>query len=258
MQVNVAAAFSLLLLATAAIAAEPARPSQGAGGKPGNYAKESIEIGGVKRHYKLLVPKSVEAKTPAALVFALHGMGDSKEIMSFYSQLDRLAEKHAFVLVYPNGRNRIWPLLPGMAKHDLAFFDALYERATTQYNIDLQRVYLIGMSNGAYFSHLLARQRSDKIAAIACHSGGLGAMNKDPKLTQKYAVMLIHGVNDSIVKVDESRKAKEAYLAWGHDVEYLEVAGLNHFWAHKAGVNEKIWAFFAAHSLSDARERPAP
>jgi hypothetical protein len=28
------------------------------------------------------------------------------------------------------------------------------------------------------------------------------------------------------------------------------VKGLNHFWAHKADVNEKIWAFFAAHPLS--------
>ena len=62
---------------------------------------------------------------------------------------------------------------------------------------------------------------------------------------------LIHGVEDSIVKVDESRKARDAYTKWGHDVNYVEVAGLNHFWAHKARINDKIWTFFASHALDD-------
>jgi polyhydroxybutyrate depolymerase len=133
----------------------------------------------------------------------------------------------------------------------LAFFDGLYDHVGKSYNIDQNRVYLIGMSNGAYFSHLVARERSDKIAAIAAHSGGLGAMVKDPKLEHKFAVMLIHGMEDSIVKVDESRKARDAYTKWGHDVNYVEVAGLNHFWAHKARINDKIWTFFAAHALGE-------
>jgi polyhydroxybutyrate depolymerase len=148
----------------------------------------------------------------------------------------------------------MWPLLPQLAKDDLQFFDDLYDLANKSYNIDQNRVYVMGMSNGGFFSHLLARERADKIAAIAPHSGGLGAMTRDPKLQKKYAVLLIHGVDDSIVKVKESRKANEAYQKWGHDVEYLEVKGLNHFWAHKADVNEKIWKFFEEHPLGRMTE----
>jgi polyhydroxybutyrate depolymerase len=230
--------------------ASPAKPSHGAGGKVGVFKTEKIEVGDDERSFRLVAPKTIDAQTPAPLVFAFHGLGDSSGLMSWYTQLDRVAEKHKFVLIYPNAQSRLWPLSPRMAKRNLDFFDALYKFATENYNIDQRRVYVIGMSNGGFFSHLLARERPDKIAAIAPHSAGLGLMTRDPKLTQKYAVILIHGDKDGIVKVEESRKAHEAYTKWGHDVEYLEVKGLNHFWAHKADVTEKIWAFFAAHPLS--------
>lgn len=229
--------------------ASPARPSGGAGGKVGVFKSEKITVGDDERSFRLVVPKSIDEKTPAPLVFAFHGLGDSSNLMSWYTQFDRVAEKHKFVLIYPNAQSRLWPLSPRMAKRNLDFFDVLYTFATENYNIDQRRVYVIGMSNGGFFSHLLARERPDKIAAIAPHSAGLGLMTRDPKLTQKYAVFLVHGTDDSIVKVAESRKAHDAYTKWGHDVEYLEVKGLNHFWAHKADVNEKIWTFFAAHPL---------
>lgn len=246
-------AIAVLSLGIQARAAETiaTHASGGTGGKPGVFAKETLTANKIERAYKLVAPKSLDVKKPAPLVFALHGLGDSKELMSFYSQLDKLAERHGFLLVYPDARRKMWPLLPQIAGDDLAFLDALYDRVTKQYNVDLDRVYLIGMSNGAYFSHLVARERPGKFAAIAAHSGGLGAMNKDPKLKRKYAVMLIHGANDSIVNVEESRKGRDAYTKWGHAVEYLEVPNLNHFWAHKAGVNEKIWAFFEQHPRAE-------
>jgi polyhydroxybutyrate depolymerase len=239
-------------LALSAFAAEPQpRPTSGSGGKLGAQPNKKIEISGVERTYKLYAPKALDFKKPVPLVFSFHGLGDGQALMSLYTQLDRLAEKENFVLIYPDGRLHAWPLLPIMAKDDLAFFDALYDLAGKNYNIDQSRVYLVGMSNGAYFSHLVARERSEKVAAIACHSGGLGMMNEEPKLKQKFAVMLIHGDKDSIVNVDESRRARDAYKKWGHDVEYIEVAGLNHFWAHKVKVNQKIWEFFEQHPLAE-------
>ena len=228
----------------------PARPSEGKGGRVGTLANETIDVNGKAREYRLIVPKSVDGKQPVPLVFAFHGLGDSKDLMPFYSQLDKLAEKQGFVLVFPNGLNRHWPLVPAWAKDDLAFYDKLYEHITGQYNIDLNRVYLTGMSNGAYFSHVIASQRSEQIAAIAPHSGGPGVVGvQGIKAKNKYAVFVIHGAEDSIVPIEEGRRTRDNYLKWGHDVEYLEVEKLNHFWAHKAGVNAKMWAFFEKHPL---------
>ncbi|MDW8038065.1 MAG: PHB depolymerase family esterase [Thermoguttaceae bacterium] len=236
----------------------PARPSGGKGGQAGLFRNERIQVGNQEREYRLLVPKTATGDRPAPILFAFHGfLIDSKDLMPLYTQLDRLAEQKGFIVVYPNGKNRAWRLLPTLAQEDIAFFDALLEHLAARYNIDLNRVYLAGMSNGAYFVHLLARERSDRIAAICAHSGGLGVLAADrtgPK--HKYAVFLAHGDKDSIVPVSESRKAHDQYQKWGHPVQYVEVPGWGHLWAVKAGVNEKMWTFFLAHPLSVSPGQP--
>lgn len=226
------------------------RPSNGKGGESGTFADARIDVGDKKRAYRLIVPKSVDGKKSVPLVFAFHGLLDSKDTMPWYSQLDKLAEEKGFVLVFPNGRNRCWPIIPMLARQDMEFFDALFARLTSEYNIDLNRVYITGMSNGAYFSHLVASERADKVAAIAPHSGGVGFVAaRPPEAKHKYPVLAIHGADDSIVNVDEGRKTRDLYKKWGHVVEYIEVPGLNHFWAHKVDVNHKMWDFFLAHPM---------
>src|SRR5262245_32642683 len=104
-------------------AAEPsekavARPSKGEGGKTGVFANEELEVNGDKREYRLIVPKNLDPKGgPLPLVFAFHGLFDSKDLMPFYSQLDKLAEASGFILVYPNGKNKCWPLVVEWAKN---------------------------------------------------------------------------------------------------------------------------------------------
>jgi polyhydroxybutyrate depolymerase len=215
-------------------------------GKVGVFPDEKIQVNDKERVYRLIVPKSVDPNKAAPLVFAFHGLLDGKDLMPRYSRLGDLAEKQSFILVFPNGQHASWPLVLDWARDDLAFFDALLEHITKEYTVDPDRVYLTGMSNGAYFSHVVASQRADKIAAVAAHSGGLGLLQKiDVK--HKYPVMLIHGDADSIVSVNESRKARDAYEKWGHEVEYVEIPKHNHFWAAKEGINDKIWKFFAEH-----------
>jgi polyhydroxybutyrate depolymerase len=231
----------------ALVAAPAAEPADGRVGPVGTFPDEEITVKGKARQYRLVVPPAVSAGKPVPLLFAFHGALDSKDFMPVYSHLDDLAKKHGFILVYPNAQYRYWLLVPDLARDDLAFFDALYERLSASYRIDRDRVFLTGMSNGAYFCHLVASQRSEVVAAIAAHSGGLGALQKKPDVKRKYAVLVIHGADDSIVKVEESRKVRDAYKRWGYEVEYVEVPNLNHFWAHKVGVNDKIWEFLMAH-----------
>jgi polyhydroxybutyrate depolymerase len=219
-------------------------------GKVGTFPNEVIVVAGKPREYRLVVPKTVDPAKPVALVFAFHGAFDSKDLMPLYSQLDELASEKGFILVYPNGKNKSWVILPELAGDDLAFFDALYADLTAKYDVDKNRVYLTGMSNGAFFSHVVAAQRPGKIAAIAVHSGGLGFYgSRDINAQPKYAVLVIHGAADSIVSVEEGRKTRDAYKKWGHAVEYVEIPGHNHLWALLADVNHKIWDFFVAHPL---------
>lgn len=243
-------ACAILWFAAMGLAETPAKASNGKGGKNGTFADEKIQINGKERGYRLVVPDSVDGKKAVPLVFAFHGLFDSKDIMPLYSRLDDLAKKEGFVLLYPNGVNRSWPIVKELAKDDFTFFDMLYDQVTTNYNIDTKRVYLTGMSNGAYFSNLLASQRSEKIAAIAPHSGGIGFVGLgDLKVKNKYAVLVIHGVDDVIVRVDEGKKCRDYYKKQGIECEYLEIPNLNHFWATKANINDKMWKFFMEHPM---------
>jgi poly(3-hydroxybutyrate) depolymerase len=232
----------------------PADPSRGHGGSKGVLPTEKIDVAGRSRDYRLVVPKSLDPKIPSPLVFAYHGYGDTKESMAEYTQLDKLAEQHKFVLVYPEGRvdgqNHYWNVTPSAARHDVEFFDELYDHVTGAYNIDRNRVYLTGISNGAFFINLLASQRATRVAAIASHSGGIGPVGqKQPQLKKKYAVLIIHGDKDETIKLKTGQHARDVYREWEHPVDYLEIPGLDHAWGTKAGVNEKIWKFFEAHPL---------
>src|SRR5262245_18574352 len=95
----------------------------------GNFGSEAVEVGKVTRAYRLVVPKSVDLTRPAPLVVAFHGMLiDSKDVMPLYTKLNDTAEKHRFLLAYPEAIGKSWGLAPDKVKNDLAFFDALLDK----------------------------------------------------------------------------------------------------------------------------------
>jgi polyhydroxybutyrate depolymerase len=143
--------------------------------KHGDFGSETIKVGGVTREYRLVAPRTVDLTKSAPLVIAFHGMlVDSKDLMPQYTKLNDTAEKHGFIIVYPNAIGKSWGIGPLKVKSDLAFFDALLGKLSATYKIDPDRVYVVGMSNGGYFAHLVGRERSKIVAAVASHSGPLG------------------------------------------------------------------------------------
>ncbi|MBL8797726.1 MAG: dienelactone hydrolase family protein [Planctomycetia bacterium] len=216
----------------------------------GEFAAETVKVGDVSREYRLVVPKSVDLAKPAPLVVAFHGMLiDSKDLMPVYTKLNETAEKHQFMVAYPNAVGRSWGLAPDKIKNDLAFFDALLAKLSAVYKIDPERIYVVGMSNGGYFAHLVGKERSKTIAAVASHSGPLGlqtllGVNAD----RKFPVLIVHGDQDNILSVEFARENRDKYKKEGHEVKYVELAGVGHIWANKADVNETIWKFFADHA----------
>jgi polyhydroxybutyrate depolymerase len=217
--------------------------------KPGEFGSESVKVGGALRQYRLVVPKTVDLSKPAPLVVAFHGMLiDSKDLMPRYSKLNETAEKHQFLIAYPEAVGKSWGLTPDKVKNDLAFFDALVAKVSADYKIDEDRVYVLGMSNGGYFAHVVGRERSKVVAAVASHSGPLGL---DTLLgihaARKFPVLIIHGDQDKLLPVDWARENRDKYRKEGHEVKYVELSGYGHVWGIKVDINETIWKFFADH-----------
>jgi poly(3-hydroxybutyrate) depolymerase/tRNA A-37 threonylcarbamoyl transferase component Bud32 len=244
-----ALAGAVLLVGLALIGLARSRAADAASGKAGEFASETVQVGGVTREYRLVVPKSVDLSKPAPLVIAFHGMFiDSKDFMPKYTKLNDTAAKHQFILAYPEAIGKSWGLSPEKVKDDLAFFDALVAKLTTDYKIDADRLYVLGMSNGGYFAHLVAKERSKTVAAVASHSGPLGLQTLlGVNAERKFPVLIIHGEKDRILSVNFARENRDKYKREGHEVKYVEVHGMDHVWATKVDINETIWEFFAEH-----------
>jgi polyhydroxybutyrate depolymerase len=223
-----------------------------AAGPAGSFGDEKIDVAGTERQFRLVVPESVDRAKPAPLVVAFHGMLiDSKDVMPRYTRLDALAADKKFLLAFPEAIGKSWGIAPDKVKADLAFFDALVADVSKRYRVDPDRIYVVGMSNGGYFAQVVAKERSKTVAAACTHSGplDLGNILFGIKAERKFPVMIVAGDKDEIFKPSWFRDTRDRYRKEGHSVNYVEIAGLTHFWAEKAKINDQIWEFFAANPL---------
>lgn len=208
------------------------------------FPDESITVDESIRRYRLVVPHRLpEDRVP--VVFAFHGIGDSTASMSDYSELDRLATESGFILVYPAARNSMWATMNldvnNLDTHpDFRFFDQLLEYAESRFRIDGNRIFLIGMSNGASFAQLLAHGRPS-VAAVVTHSG-VKPRELGPAL-RPFPLLLLVGAKDAAADAMKSDAAE--YRALGHHTEFVSIPDLGHEWSTRH--NSAIWEFLSKH-----------
>ncbi len=215
----------------------------------GEFSAESVKIGNETRTYRLVVPNTIDLSKPVPLVIAFHGMLiDGKDVMPKYSRLNETAKEKRFIIAFPEAVGKSWGIAPDKVKSDIAFFDALLAQVNAGYKIDPDRVFVLGMSNGGYFAHLIGKERSQTVAAVASHSGPLGLQTLlGIRADRKFPVLILHGDEDPIFPVEFARENRDKYEREGHEVKYVELKGQGHMWATKANINETIWDFFAKH-----------
>lgn len=167
----------------------------------------SITHDGGQRDYILYVPASYDGSTAVPLLMCFHGYGSNNNNIMTYSNFNSLADTANFIAVYPLGTVyggfthwNVGGWTTGSTVDDVGFVDALIDSLDMDYNLDLDRVYSTGMSNGGYMSFLLACQLSDQIAAIASVTGSMTTNTFDACSPQHPTpVLQIHGDNDGTV-----------------------------------------------------------
>lgn len=166
----------------------------------------TIKSGGLTRDYRLYIPAMYNGNTPVPLVLNLHGYTSSAAEQEFYGNLRPIADTANFLIVHPNGTldpqgNRFWNTFgTGSPVDDVEFLSNLIDSLRTKYNIDPNRIYSTGMSNGGFMSYSLACELSNKIAAIASVTGSMITVNLNACNPQRpVPVMEIHGTADNTV-----------------------------------------------------------
>jgi polyhydroxybutyrate depolymerase len=166
----------------------------------------AIRHGGRRRTFLVHVPPGSQS-APLPVVMAFHGGGGNASGFQRYAELDRVADRERFVVVYPNGTgplpNRLltWNAGDGCcgyaltnAVNDMGFAATVLSDLETRIAIDRRRVYATGHSNGAILAHRLAAERSGIIAAVVAIAGALDLKTFAP--TRAVPVMQIHSVDD--------------------------------------------------------------
>jgi len=167
----------------------------------------SITHDGMQRDYILYVPANFTGNESVPLILNYHGYGSSAFEQMNYGDFRPIADTAGFLVVHPQGTLHFgiphwnvggWTI--GSTADDVGFTAALIDSIAAEYNIDLNRVYATGMSNGGFMSFLLACQLGEEIAAIASVTGSMTLeTNVACSPARPVSILQIHGTDDSVV-----------------------------------------------------------
>jgi polyhydroxybutyrate depolymerase len=164
--------------------------------KPPGDVDQSISVDGAERTYRLGVPAGYDPDQPTPLVMNLHGSGSNALQASVYGGVTQAASARATMTVTPDAVDGKWQLGPTGADQD--FLEALVTDLESRYCIDTDRVYLVGMSLGAWKAAVTACAMGDTFAAIA-----LVTVEIHPNPCPPIPVVAFHGTADQVVPYGE-------------------------------------------------------
>jgi len=166
---------------------------------------DSIIHNNIYRTFIVYIPSIYNnSNTSVPLLFNLHGRNGTSNIAMWNADFRDIADTANFIIVHPQALQNSNGETQWNYGHtnidDIGFLNSLYTYLTAIYDIDIDRVYSAGMSNGAAMSYRLACDMSDKIAAIASVTGAMTSFQfQSCNPIHPTPILQIHGTNDTMV-----------------------------------------------------------
>ena len=188
-----------------------------------------------KRRYIVYTPEAYQSQPQQTfpVVFNFHGGGMSMAEQMLYTQMNKTAERHRFIVVYPQGIKQDWNVGFGMdylaGTDDVGFTQAILSKLKQDYRIDDKRVYATGLSRGGFFALRLAAELPQQFAAVA----SVGAPMPEPVLQHhqqkdKVGMLLMQGTADKVV------------LFEGKAASYLSADDTVAYWRRHNGIDGAV------------------
>ena len=160
----------------------------------GNQTTGTISAVGAEREYVLHVPPSYDGSAPVPLVLSLHGAGTWPSLQQQLSGWNTTADEHGFIVAYPGGQGAFLKVFG--QRRDLQLIAALIDNLQTSYNIDPDRIYVNGLSNGGGTSYALSCALSDRIAAVGAVAPAITMSADLCPAAKPVPVVVFHGTAD--------------------------------------------------------------
>ncbi len=172
-----------------------------------------IEHGNLTRCWQTHVPEYLDQSSPVPLVVDMHGYSSHSTEQRQMSSFETLANEEDLIVVYPDGDGEVdkltgetnqawnagWCCSHSVNEEidDVGFIEKMIQIVIQKYNIDTNRIYASGWSNGCAMSQRLAMESSDIFAAVGCMSMYLLTEHTDNY--SPIPIMEVHGFLDQVV-----------------------------------------------------------
>ena len=171
-----------------------------------NTNAQTLVHDNINREYVLYIPNSYDETSAVPLLVNFHGFGGSASEFMSYADMRSIAETDTFILAYPQGScldgSSHWNACPTGGDNksdadDFGFVESMINEISSQYNIDMERIYAAGYSNGGMMAYGLANYKSDLIAAVASVSGVM--LDCTGPTSHPMPVVHLHGTSDGVL-----------------------------------------------------------
>lgn len=209
-------------------------------------AKSQVKSGGYR--FWFYNPDPMDNQDPKPVVIFLHGRSLSGNDLNRVKRYGTIAaiEKGREIDAYV-----IAPQVPSGAFWDPDKVMDIVDWAWDNYNIDEDRVYVIGMSLGGFGAIDVANAYPDRIAACLAMCGG--SYQKDFSGLAQVPLWVIHGTADAAVPVSQSDRVVNEVKKVADDdrVIYQRIPGMNHSRPARHFYIPEVYDWLMTHSLQD-------
>ncbi len=165
----------------------------------------------LQRSYILHLPPGYEATEVLPLVVFLHGGGGSSLSAQGFTLFNQASNTNGFAVAYPQGfteiapNSYVWADGRGTAADkagidDVGFVNRLVDTLLANYQIDPDRIYLCGFSNGSFLTQRIAFEGNARFAAMGTLGGTLAVDLFDTGDPGRAIPMIyIFGMDDPLV-----------------------------------------------------------
>ena len=186
---------------------------------------------GNTRSYTIYIPASYNGDVAFPLLFNFHGGGG--DIQGYLSLVDMrpIADTADVILVYPqaltdpeNG-SATWMHKEPTNHDDVLFVEAMLSAIASEYNVNLNRIYACGYSNGGEFAYDIACRMNASIAAVGAVARTMYMGSYDNCApVHPTGIITILGTADAISEYDG--------INFGGVQYYLSADDVHDYWAN--------------------------
>ena len=171
----------------------------------------TLEYQSTQRVYSLHIPDSFDGTVAAPMVVFLHGGGGNAQSAQNFTNFNEISEENDFLMLYPQAgfefpdNSFIWADGRGLAPDeqgidDVGYINNLIDFLETQYNINNDKIYLCGFSNGSFLAQKIAFEANSQFAAVGTIGGTMSEElfeNNNPN--RAIPMIYIFGKDDPLV-----------------------------------------------------------